>query len=171
MAEHETPVYTVSRVANIVTALLATVRTGQCGLDEAEARILSALSNYQDQQRAMAAIRDAEVTANTEGKVTADPAATSAKAARLVEPRTGTQRAKILTWLVEHNGATDYQLSVSLGLLDSSTRPRRGELVAAGYVRDSGIVREHYGSPWSLWEATPSGHDWYIRSSSKETTS
>jgi hypothetical protein len=159
----EVPVFTVSRIRNIVTANLAAVRSGQCDLAEAEARITAALTNYEDQRRAMAAIRDAEVTANTEGKVSVDPSATSAKAARLVEPRTGTQRAKILTWLVEHNGATDYQLAVSLGLLDSSTRPRRLELVQAGYVRDSGIVREHYGSPWSVWEATPEGRDWHLR--------
>jgi hypothetical protein len=110
-----------------------------------------------------AAVRDAEVTGNGEGMVRADPAITSARAARNVEPNTGNQRGRILTALVEHGGLTDLELAVKLGMLDNSVRPRRTELVAGGYAEDSGRVREHRGSEWIVWTATEAGRAWWSR--------
>jgi hypothetical protein len=160
-----TPVYTVSRVRNIVTANLAAVRTGESNLADAEARIMGALSGYEAQQRAAAALRDAEVTENTPGKTTSDPALTSAHAARTVAPRTGNQRGRVLIDLVEHGGATDFELVRRLSMLDNSARPRRRELVEGGYVRASGLIREHFGTAWTVWEATTEGRAWYRRAS------
>jgi hypothetical protein len=150
-------------LARSVRAYAAAAVAGHLPVWVALGSIETQVIGYARHMTRMASVRDAEVTANAEGKVTANPSTTSARAARNVEPRTGTQRARILTWIVEHPGATDYQLSVGLGLLDNSVRPRRGELVEAGYVRDSGRVLEHYGSPWTVWEATVEGGAWYLR--------
>ncbi|NIH81705.1 hypothetical protein [Amycolatopsis viridis] len=111
--------------------------------------------------RRQAIARDGEVRAATEGKVHADAPATSARTARNIAPRTGTQRARVLTDIVEHAGATDFEICERVGLLDNSVRPRRAELVEGGYVRDSGRIREHRGSQWVIWEPTPAGIDWY----------
>ncbi|MFF5992599.1 hypothetical protein [Prauserella flavalba] len=108
-----------------------------------------------------ATVRDAEVRATGEGKVRADARETSAKAARLVAPRSGSQRARILAAVVEYGGCTDLELAERLALLDNSVRPRRSELLDGGFVRDSGRVRQHRGSTWVVWEATPAGLDWY----------
>jgi hypothetical protein len=121
------------------------------------------LFDHFEQQRRTLAARDAQVTEATEGKVTRDPAATSARAARNVEPRTGTQRGRVLAHICEHGGSTDYELTHQLGLLDSSCRPRRGELVDAGYVVDSGRTRQHQGSDWTIWTPTDSGLAWFHR--------
>ncbi|MEU0467199.1 hypothetical protein ABZ215_24630 [Amycolatopsis sp. NPDC006131] len=108
-----------------------------------------------------AAARDAEVLGDTEGRLRVDAKSTSERAARLVQPKTGNQRGKILIDIVEHGGSTDYELEHRLGLLASSVRPRRVELVQSGFIIDSGRVRHHQGSQWTLWVATEAGHAWY----------
>lgn len=158
------PVYTTSRLQQLVTGYLAQVRAGVLTLDEAEERITAAFTSLADQQAAAAALRDAEVTGDREGKVAADPSVTSARAARLVEPRTGSQRGAVLAFVVEAlNGSTDYEVSRDLRILPNSGRPRRGELVDAGYLVDSGRTRQHRGSAWVVWEATAEGRAWYAR--------
>ncbi|MGW4129471.1 hypothetical protein [Amycolatopsis japonica] len=158
------PVYTISRLRNVVTANVAAVRAGVLKLTEAENAILRAVDDIEGRRRAAAAARDAEVTANAEGRVSAEPPATSARAARLVEPRTGSQRARILRYVVEApNGVTDYEISRDLQLLPNSVRPRRGELADGGYVVDSGRTRRHRGSDWAVWEATDEAHAWFRR--------
>lgn len=52
-----------------------------------------------------------------------------------------TQRAKILDALRVYGGLTDEQIGQTTGLDGNTVRPRRGELVAAGKVRDSGTTR------------------------------
>jgi hypothetical protein len=159
----EIPVYSVSRIRNVVTANLAAVRTGQSSLAEAEARILSAFDGHAEQVAAMAAIRDAEVTADGEGKVRADAGDTSAKAAAAIAPKAGTQRGRVLAFIVEGGGSTDYEIARDLKMLPNSVRPRRNELIAGAYVVDSGQRRQHRGSQWVVWQATAEGHAWYSR--------
>jgi hypothetical protein len=125
--------------------------------------VVADLFDFLEQERRTTAARDAQVTEATEGKVARDPAATSARAARSVEPRTGTQRGRVLSQMCASGGATDFELVRHLGLLDSSVRPRRGELVDGGYVADSGRTRECRGSDWTVWQATEDGLSWHRR--------
>ncbi len=111
-----------------------------------------------------AGLRDAEVSENRDGMVQADPSTTSARSARLVAPRSGTQRARLLTFIVEAPaGATDYEAERDLGLLGNAVRPRRNELVGGGYLTDSGTTRRHRGSDWIVWQATDEARAWYQR--------
>ncbi|MFI6308470.1 hypothetical protein ACIBCH_41810 [Amycolatopsis thailandensis] len=163
-AESSPPVFTVSRLRNVVTANMASVRAGVLKLDQAENAILRALDDFGRRREAAAVVRDAEVSVNAEGRVSAESPATSARAARLVEPRTGSQRARILRFVVEApNGATDYEIARDLQLLPNSVRPRRGELADGGYVVDSGGTRRHRGSDWAVWVATDEAHAWFRR--------
>ncbi|PKV95901.1 hypothetical protein ATK30_6834 [Amycolatopsis echigonensis] len=158
------PVYTTSRLRVVVTAYLAQVRAGRITLDEAEARVVAAFDSLERQRAAAALLRDQEVTGNREGKVAADPAITSARAARSVQPRTGTQRAAILQYVVEApNGVTDFEISRDMRILPNSVRPRRNELADGGYVVDSGQTRQHRGSSWAVWVATDEARAWYGR--------
>jgi hypothetical protein len=144
-------------------------KLGRLDALEALDRAAAEVSAFVEQQRRTAAARDAEVTGDREGKVVANPASTSAKAARNVEPRTGTQRARVLVDIVEHAGATDHEIARRLSMLDSSVRPRRGELAEGGYVVDSGRIREHQGSDWTVWQATANGMSWYRRNAGGES--
>lgn len=81
---------------------------------------------------------------------------TSSEAARKALPKTGTQRREILDALVAahasgHVGATDPELERRLGIGPNSVRPRRGELVTAGLVYDSGRTRDHLGNAHIVW--------------------
>jgi hypothetical protein len=113
--------------------------------------------------RKITAARDSTVTVPTEGMTTRNPSATSAKAARIVEPRTGSQRARVLADIVANRGSTDYELSGRLKILASSVRPRRLELIQQGYVVDSGKTRAHRGASWTVWTPTAEGRAWYSR--------
>jgi len=114
------------------------------------------------------AARDAQVTANTEGLTSRNPTTTSARAARKVEVRTGTQRAAVLSDICAHDGATDFELSHRLRLLASSVRPRRLELAQGGYVVDSGTTRKHRGTAWTLWTPSAAGMAWFARNRAEE---
>lgn len=163
-AEPSPPVYTASRLKNVVSANMASVRAGALTPTEAENAIIRALDDFDRRREAAAAVRDAEVTTNAEGRVAADPAATSARAARLVAPKTGSQRARLLEYIVTApSGATDFEAARDLRLLPNAVRPRRGELIGGGFVVDSGETRQHRGSLWTVWTATQDGHDWYLR--------
>lgn len=129
---------------------------------------LAELGEHQERERKIQAARDFVVTENREGLVTRNPASTSAKAARRVEPKTGTQRAAILVDIVTHNGSTDYELSHRLRLLASSVRPRRGELAASAFVVNSGRTRKHRGTEWIIWAPTAEGLAWFHRQGTQE---
>jgi hypothetical protein len=161
----EIPIFTTTRLRQVVIAFLAQVRSGVITLDDAQARIGAAFDNLETRQVAMAEARAAEVASNGEGRVMADPRATSARAARLVAPRTGSQRAQLLEFIVTApGGATDFEAARDLRMLPNSVRPRRGELLEGGFIADSGQTRQHRGSQWTVWTATQAGHDWYFRS-------
>lgn len=97
------------------------------------------------------------VTDANEGAVRRDAAPTSRKSAAAVAVRTGTQRARVLIHLAQHGPATDPELQQALGLSPNSERPRRRELVAAGFVADSGQTRKHHEADHAVWTATDTG--------------
>lgn len=79
---------------------------------------------------------------------------TSHIAASEVEPRTGTQRRRVLDYLREVGefGATDSEIQAALRMDGNTERPRRIELVAAGRVVDSQKRRVVDGRPAIVWE-------------------
>ncbi|MBK5204334.1 MAG: hypothetical protein JJD98_02685 [Polaromonas sp.] len=70
--------------------------------------------------------------------------ATSKAAAEAIEPRAGTQRARVLDHLrdMEDCGATDDEMQRFIPMSANSQRPRRQELVKVGLVVDSGRTRK-----------------------------
>jgi len=69
---------------------------------------------------------------------------TSREAHEHVKPRKVTLRERVLRYVVgcgEH-GATDEEMQTALGMDPNTQRPRRRELVQAGYIVDSGKRRE-----------------------------
>lgn len=86
------------------------------------------------------------------GMVRRDAPDTSRAAAKAVMPRTGTQRRRVLDYIIgcgEH-GATDLELQNALGLSGNSERPRRVELVDAELIVDAGRRRRGH----IVWIAT-----------------
>jgi hypothetical protein len=90
---------------------------------------------------------------------------TAAAAVELVAPKADTQRGKVLTCLRDWYGSggvyglTDVQLAKRTGLAPNSVRPRRVELVDAGWLEDSGRRREHNGRPHVVWQLTEAAHE------------
>ena len=78
----------------------------------------------------------------TPGFAHAEAGDTENGAARLVAPRTGTQRSKVL-WAIAraYDGLTDHEIASTTGLYLYSAAPRRVELVNFGWVVDSGKRR------------------------------
>lgn len=84
------------------------------------------------------------------------PPGTSDAAARWVAPFTGTMRERVYAYIAAcgSNGATDDEGETALGIRPQSYTPRRGELVNAGRVVDSGRRRPTAsGSPAAVWIA------------------
>jgi len=82
---------------------------------------------------------------------------TSWAAARLTEPRAGTNRARALAVLREHpDGLTDYELADLTGLQQNSVGKRRGELRDVGLVRATNLQRRAPSGAWAIvWQAVP----------------
>ena len=68
---------------------------------------------------------------------------TSRAAAKAIQPCAQTLRWAVLAFLRRQGelGATDEQIQSILAMNASTERPRRGELVSAGLVVDSGLTR------------------------------
>lgn len=102
----------------------------------------------------------ANPAANTTGRARTGAKRTSSEAAKLVEPRSGTQRRAVLDAVaavardVRTVGLTDVEVARSTGLPPNSARPRRKELVDAGWLADSGVKREHHGREHVVWVLT-----------------
>lgn len=82
--------------------------------------------------------------------------ATSEAAARAIEPRAETLRRLVLDALREagERGMTDQEIQRRLDMDPSTERPRRGELVRDGLVRDSGQQRKTLsGRMATVWVA------------------
>ena len=68
---------------------------------------------------------------------------TSKSAAASVETASGTQRMRVMAYILAMGGegATDHEMQAALSMNPSTQRPRRIELVEAGNVKDSGRSR------------------------------
>lgn len=68
----------------------------------------------------------------------------------------GTQRARLMDYLKENGPSIDEQMQLGTGIAQSSQRPRRGELLAMGLIRDSGrTALTRSGRKAVLWEIVP----------------
>lgn len=77
---------------------------------------------------------------NAPGLARHDHPATSREAAWRVTPRTGTQRRRVLD-AIANRPSTDEELQQGLRMSGNTERPRRVELVAGGWICDSGLRR------------------------------
>jgi hypothetical protein len=95
---------------------------------------------------------------NRPGLVRSDADRTSQAAAVTVAVKSGSQRGEILKALATRD-MTDYELQVELGIDQNSERPRRGELMRAGYVRPTEMTRDHKGNEFRVWQITKLGYE------------
>lgn len=84
---------------------------------------------------------------------------TSSDAAKAIEPKAGTLRAKLLECLRGfHFGATDIEMQLYARMDPSTQRPRRIELLRAGLIKDSGRTRKTAsGRQATVWVAVEVG--------------
>jgi hypothetical protein len=89
------------------------------------------------------------------------PTDTSAAALAAALPKASGNRARVLKYVrwtcnnfPSRGGATDVELATLTKLSANSVRPRRGELVAQGWIEDSGVRRDHNGRPHIVWSLT-----------------
>jgi hypothetical protein len=128
----------VQVAAGIVHELRATVEALSCALEALEGL-------------------PAAVLAQQPGQVRQDARDTSRAAARGIAVRTGSQRARILQYLLSARGArTDLEIQTDLSMAPNSERPRRGELVDLFLVAPAG-ERQHRGTVYTTWQLTPTG--------------
>jgi hypothetical protein len=110
-----------------------------------------------DVRRHLPALSDP--TLDAEGQRHATGSDTERAAALAVMPRSGTQRATVLEAIAASpSGLTDAELAEVTGLYLYSAAPRRCELVAGGWVRDTGRRRRTgHGNPAAVWVLTLEG--------------
>ena len=133
--------------------------------EELHARARAVRHELETAQAFLSAFGD-DIPAPRVGKATADAPETSQAAARAIRTRSGSQRHRILGDLVSAAGPlADWQIQERLGLIANSERPRRLELVEAGYVRaahaEDGeprtVADPASGLACQAWEPTPAG--------------
>lgn len=81
---------------------------------------------------------------------------TSVAAGERIREDAGTLRGRVLAYIrgAAERGATDEEMQAALDMNPSTQRPRRGELVEAGLVMDSGITRPtKSGRQATVWRA------------------
>lgn len=84
-----------------------------------------------------------------------------AAALSLDDGRTATQRRRIMLYIAEHGPATDQELETALEIEGNAVRPRRGSLVAEGWLEDSGEKRPTAsGRQATVWQLGPKGREW-----------
>lgn len=83
---------------------------------------------------------------------------TSREAAKQIAPKLGELHRKVWAYIRDSGGCTDEQLIDGLKRSASTIRPRRIELVAAGYVEDSGhTARTKADRPATVWRISGKG--------------
>lgn len=85
---------------------------------------------------------------------------TEREAAISVYPRTGTARRRVLDHIARSgpHGATDEEVSLTLGMRLYTAAPRRNELLRYGWVEDSGRQRKTTtGTRATVWVLTERG--------------
>ena len=129
-------------------------RNGETECAPSEGRIVNG------QQRVMFAIGDAaDPRASRDyGQVRRDHPATSRRAARSAPVVTGQQRVMLVLQDAGDRGLTDQEIADALGMSPSTARPRRVELVRAGWVISSGRERPSaLNRAMTVWVATDAG--------------
>jgi|SaaInlLV_10m_DNA_2_1039722.scaffolds.fasta_scaffold09822_3 hypothetical protein len=94
---------------------------------------------------------------------------TSKDAAGAIKASAGVLRAQVLRFIEDagNDGATDEEIQTALDMNPSTERPRRGELVTQGAVKDSGVRRPtRSGRQAGVWVAVPLA----LRDEQRETT-
>lgn len=87
---------------------------------------------------------------------------TSRRAALAVLPHIGTQRRRVLDYLLRHGPMTEEALTRALGMNPNATRPRLKELRVDGLVEPDGEGTTASGHPARLYRATHAAHAaWY----------
>lgn len=107
-----------------------------------------------------------DVTAQLPGKVGAGAPETSQAAARAIRTRSGSQRHTLLREL-RGSDLTDFQLQRDTGIVANSERPRRLELLEAGYIASATGVdgkrvtrpHPHSGLDCQVWTITEKGRN------------
>lgn len=105
-----------------------------------------------------------EVTTPTDGRLGGQRQggmATAREARDLVLPKVGSQRHRVLQAFHTYDaiGLTDVELAAATDLPANSVRPRRVELVDAGWVCDTGQRRRHNGRRHVVWGLTPAAKE------------
>lgn len=79
---------------------------------------------------------------------------TSVAAAESIRSAIGPLHAQILDFLADHGPATDEEMQLGIPMAPNTQRPRRIELVASGYMADTGTVRANRsGRKAAVWKA------------------
>jgi hypothetical protein len=80
---------------------------------------------------------------------------TSRDAAESMRPHVTPLQQKVRDYLLEHGPSTDEEMQAGIPMGANTQRPRRVELVAKGYVVDSGKTRTGTsGKQAVIWKAT-----------------
>lgn len=79
----------------------------------------------------------------------------SMAAAERQRPRSGTARARVLDFIESRGGAgaTDEEIQIGLEMSESTERPRRIELAAAGWIEKRGTRLTRSGNEAAVWVA------------------
>jgi predicted ArsR family transcriptional regulator len=96
-----------------------------------------------------------------EPRLVTGTADTSKAAAQSVDPKRGTQRYRVLAWLVAHGPAIEETVTTNAMIHVNAGRLRLAELKQQGYVEcleDVGLTRS--GHKAHLWKATAKGHEY-----------
>ena len=85
---------------------------------------------------------------------------TSAAGAQHIEPKRRSLQQRVVLALYATPGLTDAGLDRTLGTeLGRSSRPRRRELMLAGYVEQSGSITGEAGVANACWQLTAAGEE------------
>lgn len=93
-------------------------------------------------------------------RVASNAQRTSLLAAERALPRSGTKRRMVYDYIERCGlrGATDDEISATLGIDGNTVRPTRGGLVEDGYIIDTGTTRKNrHGNECIVWRCADQG--------------
>jgi hypothetical protein len=113
-------------------------------------------ANYRLKAQALTSLRDTAVS-NRRGKARRTAPETSKRAASKVEPRSGTQRFRVLEAIrrAKGNGLTDDEIEQLTGLAHQTASARRNELAEGGFIVETTKRRKTRNDKLAIvWVAT-----------------
>lgn len=127
------------------------IRRSQIGSDMYSKGYKHALHKVINDLKGM--IETAAIVALEEPSTVTGKSKTSRQAAADTLPRSGTQRRRVFDAIGA--GSTDHEICMATALAPSTVRPRRGELVKAGLLEDTGFTRQSpTGNKMTVWAWT-----------------